>query len=107
MNLKELKPYVHCSDAKNGDTYVGKKRIIASRKLNTRENRKSLQNPPQKHNQVNRKQANMKRHKRDLIVCKLLAVGIHERQRARVTHGVLGLAVEENEIILIQLTDCE
>ena len=102
MNLKELKPNVNCSDTQNGDTDVGEKRIIASPKCNARK-----QNPPQEHNHVNRQQANMQRHKRNLIVCKLLAIGIHERQRARVTHGVLGLAVQENEIILIQLTDGE
>lgn len=64
-----------------------------------------MQNRPQKHNQIDGKHDYAKRHKRNLIVSKLIAVCVYKRQGARVAHGVRGLAVEKNEIVLIQLTD--
>ncbi len=49
----------------------------------------------------------MKWNKRDLIVGKLLTIGVHEGQSARIGQGVLGLAVDKNKIILIHLINCE
>jgi hypothetical protein len=50
LYLEELKSNVDSSDEQNGKTYVCEKRIVAPRRLNTRQHRKPMKNPPQKHN---------------------------------------------------------
>ncbi len=50
LYLEELNSDVDSSDEQNRKTYVGKKRIVAPRRLNTGQHRKPMKNPPQEHN---------------------------------------------------------